>query len=53
MLALPTSQGMRLLTDAAVGDSVFGGAWLSFAVISGWGVVAYAVVSWQLSRRQA
>jgi ABC-2 type transport system permease protein len=53
LLALPTSQMMRLLTDATVGDSVFGGAWLSFLVIVVWGIVAYAVVAWQLSRRQA
>jgi len=53
LLALPTSQVMRLMTDATVGDSVFGGAWLSFVVILVWGIGAYAIVSWQLSRRQA
>lgn len=53
LLALPTSQMMRLMTDATVGDSVFGGAWLSFFVIAVWGIVAYAVVAWQLSRRHA
>ncbi len=53
LLALPSSQAMRLLTDAASGESIFGGAWLSFLVIAAWGAAAYAVVSWQLSRRRA
>ena len=53
LLALPSSQAMRLITDAASGESIFGGSWLSFLVIAAWGAVAYAVVSWQLSRRQA
>lgn len=53
LLSLPTSQMMRLMTDATVGDAVFGDAWLSFLVIVLWGIAAYAVVSWQLSRRQA
>lgn len=53
LLALPTSQAMRLIADATSGESIFGGAWLSFLVIAAWGAAAYAVVSWQLSRRQA
>ncbi len=53
LLVLPTSQGMRLMTDATVGDAVYGGSVLSFIVILVWGIVAYTVVSWQLSRRQA
>ena len=41
------------MTDATVGDAVYGGSVLSFIVILVWGIVAYTVVSWQLSRRQA
>lgn len=53
LLALPTSQAMRLIGDAALGESIFGGAWLSYLVIAAWGLAAYAAVSWQLARRQA
>jgi hypothetical protein len=50
---VPTSAGMRLAVNGVAGETVFANAWLSYAVIAFWGVVAYLVLAWQLNRRQA
>ncbi|HEY7033569.1 MAG TPA: ABC transporter permease [Thermomicrobiales bacterium] len=49
----PTGAGTKLLLDSASTESLFSGTALSFLVIIVWGVVAYALLYWQLSRRQA
>jgi len=51
--ALPTSQGARLAINGLTGEAVFGDAWLGYLVIAAWGVLAYALLAWQLRRRQA
>lgn len=52
LAALPTSQATRLALDAVAGEAIFGGWWLGLGVIAGWGVLAYAVLLWRLSRRE-
>ena len=49
---LPTSQAMRLALNALQGEALFGGQVLGILVITAWGVAAYALVFWQLRRRQ-
>lgn len=49
---LPSSQAVRLLGDAMTSRSVFGDTGFGLAVIVGWGLVAYAVLAWRLSRRE-
>lgn len=49
---LPTSQTMRLALNALQGETLFDGQPLGVLVITAWGVVAYALVFWQLRRRQ-
>lgn len=50
--ALPTSQTMRLALNALQGEQLFDGQLLGIFVIIAWGVAAYALVFWQLRRRQ-
>ena len=49
----PTGAAMTLYIDSATESSVFDDAALAFAVIIVWGVIAYALLIWQLSRRRA
>jgi hypothetical protein len=49
----PTGSGTKLLLDSASNESLYSGTAGSFLVIVVWGVVAYALLYWQLSRRQA
>lgn len=51
--ATPSGAAMKLLMNSATNEHVFSGGAISFAVIVLWGVVAYAGLLWQLSRRQA
>ncbi len=51
--ALPTAQTMRLGVNALAGRQLFGAEWLSVAIIVAWGVAAYGLVWWRLSRREA
>lgn len=48
----PTSQTMRLALNALQGTQLFEGQLLGVMVIAAWGVLAYALVFWQLRRRQ-
>lgn len=50
--AIPVSQGMRLMINAITGQAVFPNPALSFAVIITWGVAGYALLLWNLHRRQ-
>jgi ABC-2 type transport system permease protein len=50
---LPSGAAMKLLMESASDERLFGGSAVSFAVIVVWAVVAYALLLWQLSRRQA
>jgi len=49
---LPTSQATRLAINALAGERIFGDPWLSYLVLIGWGVFAYGLVLWHLSRRE-
>ena len=49
---LPTSQATRLTLNALTGERFFAGTWLSYLVIAAWGLAAYALVLWRLSRRE-
>jgi len=51
--ALPTSQGMRIMTNGLAGDSLFGDVWLSYLVVALWAAGAYGVLAWRLSRRES
>lgn len=51
--ALPTSQGMRIMTNGLAGQGLFGDVWLSYAVTGAWAVGAYALLAWRLSRRES
>jgi ABC-2 type transport system permease protein len=51
--AFPTTQGMRLMTNGLAGEALFGDAWISYAVIVAWAVVAYGLLAWRLSRRES
>jgi ABC-2 type transport system permease protein len=53
MSVLPTAQTMRLGVNALAGRQLFGAEWLSVAIILGWGIAAYALVWWRLSRQEA
>ena len=51
--ALPSTQAMRLILNSAssTGHPFFEQAWLSYLIIAAWGVVAYGLLQWRLSRR--
>ncbi len=51
LLVLPASQAMRIALNALQGTALFGGVAAGFMVIIAWGVVAYALLSWQMRRR--
>ena len=49
----PTGAGMKLLMNSAADERIFSGEVASMIIIVIWGVAAYALLLWQLSRRQA
>lgn len=49
---LPSTQAMRLILNSASGHPFFPQAWLSYLVIAAWGIVAYGLLLWRLSRRE-
>lgn len=51
--ALPTSQGMRIMTNGLAGKQVFSDEATSFAIVGLWALAAYAVLTWRLSRRES
>ncbi|HUZ02815.1 MAG TPA: ABC transporter permease [Thermomicrobiaceae bacterium] len=50
---LPSSQATRVIINAVSGQAVFPSLWSAFLVIAGWVVVAYLLLLWRLSRREA
>jgi len=50
---IPTTQTMRLGVNALAGRQLFDLEWLSVVIIAAWGVAAYGLVAWRLSRREA
>jgi hypothetical protein len=51
--ALPTSQVVRLASNALSGVTLFESAWLAYPIIAAWGAAAYAILLWRLARREA
>ena len=49
---IPTGEAAKLLLNAATGEDLFKDQALSLAVIAAWGVAAYALLLWRLSRRE-
>ena len=50
---LPTVYSYHLVADAYAGRSLFSNAWLSYLVLVLWGLAAYGLVWWRLSRQEA
>jgi ABC-2 type transport system permease protein len=50
--ASPGNQALQLLIDSLSGTPLFGGWWLSFAVIGAWAVAGYALLLRTLARRE-
>lgn len=51
--ALPTSQGMRVMTNGMAGEALFSDAWQSYLVVGLWALAAYGLLAWRLSRRES
>jgi ABC-type multidrug transport system permease subunit len=48
--AIPVAQGMKLAVNGMSGETIFANIWLSYAILAGWAVIAYAALVWRLSR---
>ncbi|MDQ2951228.1 MAG: ABC transporter permease, partial [Chloroflexota bacterium] len=51
--ALPTSQGMRIMTNGLAGKPLFSDEATSFVIVGLWALAAYALLAWRLSRRES
>jgi ABC-2 type transport system permease protein len=51
--ALPTSQGMRIMTNGLAGKSLFNDEWISYAVLLAWVAITYGALAWRLARRES
>jgi ABC-2 type transport system permease protein len=51
--ATPTGAGMRLMTNGIAQKPPFGDAWLDYLVLVIWIVASFALLRWQLGRREA
>ena len=51
--ATPTGAGMRLMTNGIAEQPPFGDPWLDYVVLVIWMVASFALLRWQLSRREA
>jgi ABC-2 type transport system permease protein len=51
--ALPTFQGMRVMTNGLAGKPLFGDIWIAYAVLIAWVAIAYGLLAWRLSRRES
>jgi ABC-type multidrug transport system permease subunit len=50
---LPSTQAMPLILNSMTPQTVYPNAWLSYLVLVAWGIVAYLLLWWRLSRREA
>lgn len=50
---LPTSQGMRIMTNGLAGQALFSDVWLSYVIVGIWAVAVYGLLAWRLSRRES
>ena len=51
--ALPTGAAAKLLFNSAAAEPIFANQLLSIVVVAAWAVLAFGLLLWQLSRRQA
>ena len=51
--ALPTSQGMRIMTNGLAGKSLFADEASSFVIVGLWALAAYGLLAWRMSRRES
>ena len=51
--ALPTSQGMRIMTNGLAGKPLFADEASSFVIVSLWALAAYGLLAWRMSRRES
>jgi ABC-2 type transport system permease protein len=51
--ALPTSQGMRIMTNGLAGTQLFSEQVTSFVIVGLWALAAYGLLAWRLSRRES
>jgi hypothetical protein len=51
--ATPTAAGMRLMTNGIAERHIFGDAWLDYLVLVVWAIASFALLRWQLARREA
>ncbi|HUQ42522.1 MAG TPA: ABC transporter permease [Candidatus Limnocylindrales bacterium] len=51
--ALPTSQGMRIMTNGLAGKPLFADEGVSFLIVGLWAAAAYGLLAWRLSRRES
>ncbi len=51
--ATPTGAGMRLMTNGIAEHPPFGESWLDYLVLVIWAIASFALLRWQLSRREA
>ena len=50
--ATPTGAGMRLMTNGIAEKPPFGEPWLDYLVLVIWAIASFALLRWQLSRRE-
>lgn len=51
--AAPTGAGMRLMTNAIAQSPPFADAWLDYLILVIWAIATFALLRWQLARREA
>lgn len=49
---LPSSQAMQLMINSVAQRPLFPNMWVSYLIIAVWGVLAYGLLFWRLSRRE-
>jgi hypothetical protein len=50
--ATPTGAGMRLMTNGIAEHPIFGDAWIDYLVLVIWIIASFALLRWQLTRRE-
>jgi ABC-2 type transport system permease protein len=51
--ATPTGAGMRLMTNGIAEHPPFGDSWFDYLVLVLWAIASFALLRWQLARREA
>jgi uncharacterized membrane protein len=51
--ATPSAAGMRLMANGIAEHHLFGDAWIDYLVLIVWTIASFALLRWQLARREA